>query len=353
MDLYILGALLTLGAIFYFLSPVLLPFVLGVLFAYLLAPSVEKLNNHIGSRSIATLIPLSIFIGLMTTVLVIGIPYIIEDISGFVRKAPEYATWLEQALNEGGIIHNLAQKWNIPFDKPTIKMHIYTYSDQIALTALSTLQKTALGAMAIVDALSLIVITPLVTFYILHDWPAFIKTVKNLIPSDLRKSTINTLNALDKKMSKFLRGQLSVCLLLGLFYGTALSIAGLNMGFFVGILTGLLSFIPFIGMALGLLFSSILAVMQYQLSGFEPYLIIIAIFMVGQVIEGFILTPKLVGNSTGLHPVWVIFSVIAGGELGGFLGMLIALPFATTLTVLVPLTIELWAKERLKHKKKA
>lgn len=352
MDIYILGAIIVLTGLVYLLSPVLMPFVLGVLFAYLLTPVVTKLDTYIKYRTISTLITLMLFITVLTSVLIVGIPFIAEDISAFVQKTPVYAQWLEKALNEGGIIHKFAQEWNLPMDKETIKTQVYTYSDQIALTALDTLQQTALGAMAIFDALSLIIITPLVTFYVLYDWPKFIENLKNLVPSDLRKETIDTFEKIDIKLSKFLRGQLSVCILLGMFYGAALGLSGLNMGFFIGLATGLLSFIPFIGMGLGLVFAMVLAVMQYQLSGFEPYLIILAIFAVGQVLEGFVLTPKLVGNSTGLHPVWVIFAVMAGGELGGFLGMLIALPLATILTVVIPIGIKTWLNERAKHNKK-
>lgn len=353
MDIYIFGAILLVSGIAYLLSPVLLPFVLGVLFAYLLAPSVQKLNNLIGSRALATFIPIFIFISAVLGTLAIGIPFIIDDISSFVDKAPVYAKWLEKALSENGVIYNFVQGWDLPVDKDSLKTHIYTYSDQIALTALDTLQKTALSAMAIFDALSLIIITPLVTFYMLYDWKNFVDSLKGLVPNDLRENTIGLFEDIDKKLSKFLRGQLSVCLILGLFYGSALGVSGLNMGFFVGLTTGLLSFIPFVGMGLGLIFSLVLAIMQYQLQGFEPYLIILAIFAAGQFLEGFLLTPKLVGKSTGLHPVWVIFAIMAGGELGGFLGMLIALPLASTLTVIIPAAIKLWLNERTKHKKKA
>lgn len=352
MDIYILGALLLISGIFYFLTPVLMPFVLGVLFAYLLEPTVSRLNKRIKSRTVSTLIPLLLFISIILSGFMVGIPFIMEDISGFIQKAPTYALWLEKALNEGGVIYNFAQGWNLPIDQETIKTQIYTYSDQIALAALDTLQQTALGAMAIFDALSLIIITPLVTFYVLYDWPAFTKKLTGLIPTDLRKNSVNTFEQIDIKLSKFLRGQLSVCIILGLFYGTALGLSGLNMGFFVGLATGLLSFIPFIGMALGLVFALVLAMMQYQLSGIEPYLIILSIFAVGQILEGFVLTPKLVGCSTGLHPVWVIFAVMAGGELGGFLGMLIALPLATILTVIIPISIKYWLSERDAHNKK-
>jgi predicted PurR-regulated permease PerM len=352
MDIYIIGALLLISGAFYFLTPMLMPFILGIMFAYLLAPTVGKLNNHIKSRTVSTLIPLLIFICIILGGFMVGVPFIMEDISDFIQKAPQYAQWLEKALNEGGVIYNFAEKWNLPIDKNTIKTQVYTYSDQIALAALDTLQRTALGAMAIFDALSLIVITPLVTFYVLYDWPAFTKKITNLVPQDLRKNTLNIFGDIDIKLSKFLRGQLAVCLILGLFYGTALGLSGLNMGFFVGLATGLLSFIPFIGMALGLIFALVLAVMQYQLSGVEPYVIILTIFAVGQILEGFVLTPKLVGGSTGLHPVWVIFAVMAGGELGGFLGMLIALPLATILTVLIPVSIKVWLNQRTAHKKK-
>tara|TARA_R110000868_G_scaffold218576_1_gene469047 strand:- start:202199 stop:203266 length:1068 start_codon:yes stop_codon:yes gene_type:complete len=352
MDIFIFSAILFIGLLIYFLSPVLLPFVLGVIFAYLLAPIVDKLSKKIKSRSIATCLPLFIFMGSIFAILAIGIPFIAEDITDFIKNIPQYASWLEKALSDGGVIHRLATEHGITFDKATIKGYIYTYSDQIAIASLDTLQRAALSAMAIFDALSLLIITPLVTFYLVYDWPTFTKKCEALLPEDLRGNTVTTIQKIDKALSSFLRGQLSVCLLLGLFYGTTLALSGLQMGFFVGMLTGLISFIPFIGMALGLVFATVLAIMQYQMASINPYLIIVTIFAIGQVLEGFILTPKFVGKSTGLHPVWVIFAVMAGGELGGFLGMLIALPLATILTILIPVMIKTWIDKRIEHKKK-
>ncbi|MFT7432761.1 MAG: putative PurR-regulated permease PerM [Alphaproteobacteria bacterium] len=352
MDIFIFSAILLIGLSIYILSPILLPFVLGIIFAYLLAPVVEKLALKIKSRTLATLAPLVIFMGSIFTVLAIGFPYVAEDISLFVKNIPTYAAWLEKALSSGGAIHKLAVEYDIAFDKGAVQNYIYTYSDQIALAALDTIHQAALSAMAIFDALSLLIITPLVTYYLLHDWPKFTKSCKNLLPKDLRVGTVDTIKKLDKALSAFLRGQLSVCLILGLFYGSALALYGLQMGFFIGLLTGILSFIPFIGMVLGLLFATVLAVMQYQVASINPYLVIFAIFAVGQILEGFILTPKFVGKSTGLHPIWVIFAVMAGGELGGFLGMLIALPLATMLTILLPIAIKVWLNKRSQHRKK-
>lgn len=353
MDIYIFGILVVISLVIYLLSPILLPFVLGVVFAYLLAPLVKRLDHKINSRAVATLIPLSIFMLLLVAILAVGVPFIMDDIAAFMKSLPQYAKWLESALNEGGVLHTFAAKFGVHINKETLQTYLYSYSDHIAKGALTALQKTALSAMAIIDVISLLVVTPLVTFYILHDWPKFVRSCKNLVPSDLKKNATETIKGIDKALSAFIRGQLSVCLALGLFYGTALSIAGLQMGFFVGLLTGILSFIPFIGMGLGLILSTGLALMQYKLAGVEPYLIIASIFILGQVLEGFVLTPKFVGKSTGLHPVWVIFAIMAGGELGGFLGMLIALPLATVLTVILPLAMQTWVKNRVAHKGKA
>lgn len=352
MDIFILIAIACISFSLYILSPILLPFVLGIIFAYLLAPVVEKLSRIIQSRTIATLIPLTIFMGLIFSVFAFGLPFIAEDIANFAKNIPSYAAWLEKALIKGGAIYELTANYGVILDKETAQNYIYTYSDQIALAGLDTLQRAALSAMAIFDALSLLIITPLVTFYMVYDWPKFTKNCKNLLPKDLRTSTTNTIKKLDIALSAFFRGQLSVCIILGVFYGSALSIYGLQMGFFIGILTGLLSFIPFIGMALGLTFAIILAVMQYQISSVNPYLIIMSIFAFGQFLEGFILTPKFVGKTTGLHPIWVIFSVMAGSELGGFLGMLIALPLATVLTIILPLTIKAWVNKRTEYRQK-
>ena len=332
---------LAIASIFvYALSPILMPFVAALIIAYLLNPTVEKMAKHpFISRGVASFIPISAFMVIILGAIAAGIPYLVEDISNFIQKTPEYTAWVKQATAPGGVVYQYFITKGINIADYAILDSLYAYSDQIAMLALESLKKAALGAMAVFDILSLLLIMPLVTFYVLYDWPKIVKSAQRFLPATKKSDFTKTLQEINDSLSAFLRGQGSVCLLLGLFYGIALTIQGLQMGFFIGLFTGLFSFIPFVGMLVGALAALGVGIMQYQFDSVTPYLIITAIFAVGQFLEGFIITPKLVGNRVGLHPVWVIFAVMAGGQLFGFLGVLIALPVATILTVLIPKAI--------------
>jgi predicted PurR-regulated permease PerM len=182
------------------------------------------------------------------------------------------------------------------------------------------------GGLALFQIASLIVVTPVVTFYLLNDWDRLVARIDGWLPRR-HQSDIRALGtAIDKRLAGFLRGQALVCLALAVFYAAALSIAGLRFGLLVGIAAGLLSFIPFVGATLGFVAAVGLALFQFDAA--LPVIIVAAIFMAGQLLEGALLQPKLVGDSVGLHPVWIIFAVFAGGALLGFLGVLLAVPIA-------------------------
>ena len=280
------------------------------------------------------------FLATIGILIAIIVPRLINGVSKFVNNIPLYADWLETALADDGVITISLQNWGLDFDKTELLHQLYAYHDQIALVVLEFLEQTAFSALALTDVASFLLITPLVVFYLLKDWPKFIKSSLELAPKKYQNKIEQTFKSIDIALGAFLRGQGSVCLLLGLFYGVSLEVYGLEMGFLIGLFTGLVSFIPFAGMMLGLVVAFSVAVMQYKFNVYIPYVIIMAIFMVGQILEGFLLTPKLVGDKVGLHPVWVIFAVMAGGEIAGVLGVLIALPAATVLTVVIPMAIK-------------
>jgi predicted PurR-regulated permease PerM len=297
-------------------------------------------------RWAASLVPLSIAMIVVFAALAVVVPLIADDLLAFISRVPTYIDYVEKALTTEGALEGLLSKLPFEVDIIDVKEKLYAYSDQITTIALNTLSKAALGAMAIFDLLSLLIITPLVVFYLLADWKKVSAGIQSIIPSDMRTDSCRIFGKIDASLSAFIRGQLSVCVILGLFYGIALSLSGLQLGFFIGMITGLLSFIPFVGMGLGLASALVMAVVQYQFDSFTPYLIIAGIFAVGQILEGFVLTPKLVGSKVGLHPVWVIFAIMAGGELGGFVGMLIALPVMTVINVILPEVVKYWFKQR-------
>ena len=187
--------------------------------------------------------------------------------------------------------------------------------------------------MAIFNFFSLIIITPLVSFYILRDWDVMLDKIRKLIPKDMQSSIGQLAGEIDMVISSFIRGQMIVCAILAALYSISLSAIGLDFGMLVGTLTGFLAFIPFLGILIGI-FSG-LTIAYFQFGTADMMLITASIFIIGQLIEGFFLTPKLVGEAVGIHPVWVIFALMAGGLMFGFLGILIAVPVAAVLAVLL------------------
>ena len=201
------------------------------------------------------------------------------------------------------------------------------------------------GGFALVNILSLLLITPIVAFYMLRDWDKFIAQVDSLLPKKSKKSIEKQAKEIDNILSSFIRGQFSVCVLLGSFYAIGLYIVGLDLGVLVGFLAGIISFIPYVGSITGFLISILIAFAQFD--SLMPILQVVGVFAVGQFIEGNFLTPNLVGDSVGLHPVWIMFALLTGGVLLGFLGLMIAVPVAAIIGVLTRHAIENYKESSL------
>lgn len=190
------------------------------------------------------------------------------------------------------------------------------------------------GGRALVSVFSLVVVTPVVAFYLIYDWHRMIRTVDGWIPVQQRDTVRALAREIDAAISGFLRGQTGVCLILGSFYALALTLTGLNFGLLIGLISGLITFVPYVGSMTGLILSLGVAVAQFW-PAYGSILMVLGIFLVGQFLEGYVLSPKLVGESVGLHPVWLIFALLAFGYLFGFVGLLVAVPLAATIGVLV------------------
>jgi predicted PurR-regulated permease PerM len=190
------------------------------------------------------------------------------------------------------------------------------------------------GGRAVFSVLSLLIITPVVAFYLLLDWDRVLVTVDGWIPLQHRTTVRGLAGDIDNAIAGFVRGQAVICLVLAAFYAIGLTLAGLNFGFLIGLMTGLLSFIPFVGAATGFLVAAIVAIAQFW-PDWTPILMVVGVFLIGQALEGYVLSPKLVGAKVGLHPVWMMFALIAAGYLLGFIGLLVAIPLAATIGVLL------------------
>lgn len=309
---------------------VLLPFVAGMAVAYFLDPVCDRLEAYKLSRTWAVSIVSLVFALLVIAVLLLLVPLI-------VNQVVDLAEWLPGFLgNLRGYLTDLILRMQDRID-PALADKLRESISQSAGTAVRWATDFLGGFLRagfdFANFLSLLVITPIVAFYLMRDWDHLVRQIDDWLPREHAGEIRAELRRIDETLAGFLRGQASVCLLLGLFYSIGLSLAGLNFGLIIGLIAGLLSFVPYVGSIVGLGLSVGLAFAQFD----EWYNIgiVAAIFVIGQVVEGNFLTPKLVGERVGLHPVWVIFALLAGGALFGFLGILLAVPVAAVIGVLV------------------
>ncbi len=326
-----LGALVVAIAVLIFLRGMLLPFVAGMILAYLLDPVADKLESWGLGRVLASSLILGFALIMFSLALLILIPVLGKQMSAFADNLPAYFKSIEALVVKYG------GKWLSPFLNGDLSALSGNMSDITARGVswlASLLQSLWSGGMALVNIISLMVVTPIVAFYMLVDWDRMVQKVDSWLPRD-HAPVIRTIAAdIDKAIDGFLRGQGAVCLILGAFYAIGLSLAGLKFGLLIGLGAGLISFIPYVGSIIGLVLSLGVALFQFW-PDWVMILVIAGIFTAGQFLEGNFLSPKLVGSSVGLHPVWLMFALFAFGYLFGFTGMLIAVPLAAAFGVIL------------------
>ncbi|MEM7173145.1 MAG: AI-2E family transporter [Pseudomonadota bacterium] len=324
---WLIGLVVALVLI-YLLREILLPFVAGMAIAYLLDPICDRLEKWKLSRTLATTLVTVLFAIFIIAVLLLLIPTLVSQIANFLKRAPAYVEVIRGHIAdvldmlEARIDPALYEKIRATLADSTD--HLITWVSQAATAILSQ-------GVALANLLSLIVITPVVAFYLLRDWDNIVALVDSWLPRKNVARLRDLARQVDETLAGFLRGQGLVCLLLGTFYAIGLTIVGLDFGLVIGMIAGLLTFIPYAGSAFGLVLSVGLAMLQ-----FDSWLsvgLVALVFIIGQAIEGNYLTPKLVGDRVGLHPVWVIFAILAGGVLFGFVGVLLAVPIAAVIGV--------------------
>ena len=329
--------------LFYVLRSVLLPFVAGIIIGYLLDPFATKLQKAgVKNRALATVLVMLICFIILIPALGLLIGMIDEQVGRFLGAVPEYAANFAKRVEP--LFIELQDKFpSLEADK--IREYIRGNLANSMKIIASVAQKLVSGGFALVNLLSLLLITPVVAFYMLRDWHSFLGNVDELLPEKYKDTIRNLAHQIDRILAGFIRGQLSVCVLLGTFYATGLYLVGLELGVLVGFIAGLISFIPYVGSISGFVISMGIALAQFNTWG--PIAQVVAVFMVGQFIEGNFLTPKLVGDNVGLHPVWVMFALLAGGVLLGFLGLMIAVPVAAIIGVLIRYAIEQYKESSL------
>ncbi|GAB6051427.1 AI-2E family transporter [Magnetospira thiophila] len=312
------------------LGNVLLPFVAGMAVAYFLDPLADKLQVMVRSRTLAVLLILGGFVLTLVLILLLLLPLLQAQVLGFASRLPDYVAGLRDTLQP------LLEQLRLRIGAENAQgLH-----DTLAAEAgkgmqwlAGLLRKLLSGGVALLSLLSLLFITPLVSFYLLRDWDGMVARVDSWLPRRAAPTLRSLIAQTDEMIAGFVRGQATVCLVLASIYGGGLSLVGLEFGLLVGLLAGLISFVPYVGASIGL--GTALTIALVQFSDMTPIVLVALVFGVGQILEGYVLTPKLVGERVGLHPVWVIFALLAGGSLFGFTGMLLAVPTAAVIGVLV------------------
>lgn len=330
--------LLTLAIFVAFLmlfSSILLPFIAGMALAYFLDPVADRLERIGLSRLMATVVILVSFVVVFVLSLMIIIPVLASQLNDFIQRVPAYVTQLQTFIATSNA--SWLPDW-VDGQMGTIRENFSRYLSE-GVGFLGTLVEQIWNSgKALLDIASLLVVTPVVAFYLLLDWDRMIEKVDSWVPRHQLGTVRQLATELDNTIAGFVRGQGSLCLILGIFYAVALSAAGLNFGLLIGFFTGMISFIPYVGSTVGLLLSLGVALVQFW-PDFIWVGVIAGIFFLGQFIEGNILQPKLVGKSVGLHPVWLMFALFAFGALFGFVGVLVAVPAAAAVGVLVRFAI--------------
>ncbi len=329
-------------AFVYVLRSVLLPFVAGIIIGYLLDPLVDKFTRFKISRTWATVLVLLLVILIIVPTVVLIANVIDSQLSVFISVVPNYVGSL---IKKAEPILNELKDLFPTLDAERIREYIRSNTANNLKILGSILRSVVSGGMAIVNLISLLLITPVVAFYMLRDWDKFIAKVRSLLPRKSKKSIEQQAHEIDRTLAGFIRGQLSVCVILGSFYAIGLHLVGLDLGLLVGFLAGIISFIPYVGTISGFIISLALAFAQFD--SMMPIVSVVIVFGVGQFLEGNFLTPKLVGDNVGLHPVWVMFALLAGGVLLGFLGLMIAVPVAAIIGVLIRHAIMNYKKSSL------
>jgi predicted PurR-regulated permease PerM len=320
-------AFLTLLALLWLLRPILLPFVAGLALAYLLTPLADRLERHGLNRSIAALsIVIMVILTLLAAALLV-VPLLVQQAIAFAADLPGYLARLRE------LVADPTSGWLqiIVGDDSSKAVSDLLRSSAAWLTTVAT--SLWAGDKALMSFASILIVMPVVTFYLICDWHRMISILDGWIPLRRRQTVRQLAREIDGAISAFLRGQLSVCFLLGLYYAVALTLLGLKFGLLIGIASGLLTFVPYVGSLTGLLIGTGVAIAQFW-PDWKWIVTVMAIFLAGQFVEGNIIAPKLVGERVGLHPVWVIFAMFAFGYLFGFVGLMIAVPLAAASAVL-------------------
>jgi len=338
-----LAGILVTAVLMYFLAPVLVPFLMSALFAYLGDPLVDRLETFRMPRTLAVVIVFIIIFIVVLLIPIIFVPLLEQQISAFFAKLPAYLAWIQAE-----IVPRIAKILGVDvhqFDVAqfqSIAMEHWKRAGGIVATILSSVKQSGLAMLAVMVN---VVLVPVVTFYLLRDWDILLERIRELIPRKHEINVVRLARESDDVLGAFLRGQITVMLCLGTVYSVGLWLVGLELALLIGMIAGVVSFVPYLGFIVGIVLAGIAAFMQFH--EFLPLVWVAVVFGVGQMLEGMLLTPLLVGDKIGMHPVAVIFAIMAGGQLFGFFGILLALPVAAIVMVMLRFAHENYISSKL------
>ncbi len=319
------------GLLIYLLAPILTPFMIAAVLAYICDPLVDRLEARKLPRTLAVVTVFVVLSLVAVIILLVLIPMIERQIDVFVDKLPSYINLFQTRLLP--YIYQLLGISETDVQLFDLKSSLQNYWGNAGGFTQNALASVSSSGLAFVGLIANLLLIPVVTFYLLRDWDHLINRINELIPRRSQPVVARLARESDEVLGSFLRGQLMVMMVLAVIYSIGLSIVGLDLAVLIGLSAGLISFVPYLGFIVGILFAGIAVMVQFQDVLHLGYIAIV--FGLGQLIEGSVLTPLLVGDRIGLHPVAVIFAVLAGGQLFGFVGVLLALPVAAVIAVIL------------------
>ncbi len=321
-----------LGAsLFYLLSPILTPFVVAALLAYLGDPLVDRLVARHLPRSVAVTLVFLVLFGVILLLLLILVPRIESQVSQLLSKLPGYLEWMKGHLLPH--VEQLLPEERLALDSQSLGQALISHWQAAGGVLAGLWGSITASGMTLVTWLANLLLIPVLAFYLMRDWDELVGAVGALLPRRSAALWTRLARESDQVLGAFLRGQVAVMFALGVIYTTGLWLIGLDFALLIGMFAGLVSFVPYLGLIVGVLIAGLASLLQFQ--GIGELHWVVLVFVAGQAVEGAVLTPRLVGEQIGLHPVAVIFAVMAGGQLYGFFGILLALPVAAVAMVFV------------------
>src|SRR5262249_45730149 len=317
---------LVLAAVLWLLHDILLPFVAGVALAYVLAPLADRVERLGMNRTVASLLIVGVLVVALIALILVLVPLLLQQGAALIAHIPGYFNRIKEL-----IVHPNFPCINL-LGAPLNRKSPAQLVGQVATWLLSFSYSLWTGGKALVSFASVLIVMPVVTFYLIRDWHAMIEMVDSWVPLHQRDTVRQLGREIDAAIGGFLRGQFGVCLVLGCYYAIGLMLVGLDFALLIGLIAGVITFVPYIGSMTGLMIAVSVAIAQFW-PDWKRITLVVIIFLVGQFIEGNVVSPKFVGERVGLHPVWLIFAMFAFGYLFGFVGLLVAVPLGAAIAV--------------------